>query len=76
MRLLKYIIKSFTCKHNFETVTNLHGDCINYFNGHRSIKRCHKCGKTKFDGLDPNCDIVNDPYVDYPEYKEKIKNIK
>ena len=55
-------IKSLFCKHEYETITNLHGDVINYFGGYRSIKECNLCGKRKFGGLDKNCKEVNKIY--------------
>jgi len=58
------IIKVLFCKHEFETLTNLHGDVINSFGGVRCIKECKLCGKRKFTGLDKECNIVNGVYED------------
>lgn len=33
--------------HNYEWNSNIHGDMINQFNGHRTTLRCSKCGKYK-----------------------------
>ncbi len=48
------------CKHNFQTITNIHGDPINHFGGSRSVLQCTKCHKIEFrDSLDYNCNKVN-----------------
>ena len=55
------MIKQILCKdHKFQTITNLHGDMINLFNGYRSIKECIICGKIKYDlSLDSQCKNIN-----------------
>lgn len=50
--------------HEYETITNLYGDCINFYSHGkktvRSIRKCKHCGKTMYSQyIDPECDIVN-----------------
>lgn len=61
------LLKRFFCRnHEYETITNLHGDAINHhpmIKGKyiaRSVKRCKHCGRLKLSPyLDPKCNIVN-----------------
>lgn len=61
------LLKRFLCKnHEYETITNLHGDAINHhpmIKGKdiaRSVKRCKHCGRLKLSPyLDPKCNVVN-----------------
>lgn len=54
------MIKWLFCKHKFITITNLHGDMINAFDGARSIKKCKKCDKWIYSKkLDVDCKKVN-----------------
>ena len=41
--------KSLFCKHDYRHVRNLYGDAINRHDGKRSVWKCCKCGKLKFD---------------------------
>lgn len=61
MNIFKLIYRRITCKHKIKiTLTNLHGDAINQFNGKRAVTQCVSCGKIIFtDALDPNCDTIN-----------------
>ena len=53
------LFKKLFCKHEFKTLTNIHGDLINAF-GCRSIQECVKCGKCKkLNELDESCTKVN-----------------
>lgn len=53
------IFKRIFCKHNYKTITNIHGDLRNTFNC-CSIKECINCGKRKKSNeLDNNCNVVN-----------------
>ena len=49
------------CDHtNLQTITNIHGDAINYYQG-RSIRACIDCGKQIIiDELDINCKRHNE----------------
>lgn len=40
--------KSLFCKHEYEFVSNIYGDQINYCNGKRSIWKCKKCGNIEY----------------------------
>lgn len=61
------LLKRFFCReHEYETITNLHGDAINHHpmikGGYiaRSVKRCKYCGRLKLSPyLDPECNVVN-----------------
>ena len=65
------IFKRLYCKHEWKTVTNIHGDLRNTYNC-MSVQKCVKCGKErKSDELDPNCPIVNF-WIDKRDYKERV----
>lgn len=71
------IIGSKKCKHeNLQTITNLYGDAINYYDG-RSIKACTKCGKQIIcNQLDNNCKRVNENNLNkYIIYAKSIGDI-
>jgi hypothetical protein len=55
------MFKKLRCKHeNIQTLTNIYGDAINYFNA-RSIRMCTRCGKKFYKNeLDKNCDRSNE----------------
>lgn len=61
------LLKRFFCrKHEYQTITNLHGDLINQYpliKGTyvtRSLKRCIHCGRLELSQyLDPECNVVN-----------------
>jgi len=56
---MKNIFKMIFCKHEYKTITNIHGDLRNTYNC-MSIKECIHCGKwQKCDTLDKDCDYVN-----------------
>ena len=62
-------IKRLFCKHQFVFVRNIYGDEINKCGGHRTLWKCSKCGKYKFDlklGLRTKL---------YNNYKEYYNNI-
>lgn len=63
MRIIKSIkeyIKRKRCNHQYVTITNLHGDAINFYNGSRSISKCSDCGIIRFNNyLDSKCSNVN-----------------
>lgn len=52
--------KRLFCKHKTMTcITNIYGDCINYY-GCRSIWECKRCGKRfRSDKLEPSCEVIN-----------------
>ena len=53
------IFKRFRCKHEYKTITNIHGDLRNIYKC-MSVQKCVKCGKQrKCNELDSNCDYVN-----------------
>lgn len=58
--MIRNLIKRIKCKHNnIQTITNLYGDAIIYYNC-RSIKICKDCGKIiKSETLDKNCNVIN-----------------
>lgn len=61
VKTLKDISEKLFCKHEYITLTNIHGDAINQFNGARSISECVKCGKQRYNKyLDPECLNVNE----------------
>ncbi len=61
IKSIKTFIKRKRCKHQYVTITNLHGDAINFYNGSRSISECADCGDIKFNEyLDPECLSVNE----------------
>ena len=41
--MIKSIIKSIFCKHDYQIVRTIHGDMINHLNA-RSEWKCSKCG--------------------------------
>ena len=46
MNWIKRLFKK--CDHNWEFITNIYGDQINYCGGKRSIWKCKKCGKIEY----------------------------
>ena len=41
-------IKSWFCKHEYEFISNIYGDEINWCGGYRSLWKCKKCGKRQW----------------------------
>ena len=64
MNILK-IFKKLRCNHELITISNFHGDYINYISSgspiYRSRQKCIKCGKQRLsEYLDKKCKVIND----------------
>ena len=64
MNVLNFF-KRLRCNHKFITISNFHGDYINYVSSgfpiYRSRQKCIKCGKQRLSGcLDRSCKVIND----------------
>ena len=62
-------IKRLFCKHQFVFVRNIYGDEINKCGGHRTLWKCYKCAKYKFD---LKLDLRTKLYNNYKEYYNNI----
>ena len=62
-------IKRLFCKHKFVFVRNIYGDEINKCGGHRTLWKCSKCGKYKYD---LKLDLRTKLYNNYKEYYNNI----
>ena len=61
---LKQFIHYKCDNHEYETITNLHGDYINFYSDSKkivkSVRKCKHCGKILFsEYLDKDCSLVN-----------------
>lgn len=61
--------KRFWCEHEYEFVRNIYGDEINECGGYRSLWKCNKCGRYKYDKMlfvkKPLKETLNGLYDDY-----------
>lgn len=57
---MKSFFNKLFCKHEYETKTNVGGIDIKLLGGCRSIAKCNKCGKIKYNKyLDNGCLSIN-----------------